>query len=215
MFFYQYSINLEFLLGVNFKSMDLLINNSTKNLLFFYDLCGKMCNPKAFVGIATARRLLGLSTICIEQNLFRKSKRGQIVDLQIRNTRIVPFKSLRDVMQVSTLSAQLGLRSELVEYYRDATALPNGHFLVDLSQRRDERLRYCSNTGFVPTKIWVLDRLKQLKCLGDEHTDSFFSPSDSIVISQTQKSFCLAWPKESISFFCKCTANPLKKTGSA
>ena len=38
-------------------------------------------------------------------------------------------------MQVSTLSAQLGLRSELVDWYRDATSVPYGQFLIELSPR--------------------------------------------------------------------------------
>ena len=44
-------------------------------------------------------------------------------------------------MQGSTLSAKLGLGSELVDCYRDATSVPYGHFLIELSQRTDDRLR--------------------------------------------------------------------------
>ena len=39
-------------------------------------------------------------------------------------------------MQVTTLSTQLGLGSELVDWYRDATSVPFGHLLIDLSPRR-------------------------------------------------------------------------------
>ena len=46
---------------------------------------------------------------------------------------ILPFKSPRDVMQVTTLSAHLGLESELVDWYRDATSFAYGHLLIDLS----------------------------------------------------------------------------------
>ena len=34
-------------------------------------------------------------------------------------------------MQVSTLSAQLGPRSELVDWYREATSVPYGRLLID------------------------------------------------------------------------------------
>ena len=37
-------------------------------------------------------------------------------------------------MQVTTLSTQLGLGSELVDWYRDATSVPFGHLLIDLSR---------------------------------------------------------------------------------
>ena len=41
-------------------------------------------------------------------------------------------------MQVSTLSAHMGLGSELVDWYRDATSVPYGHLLIDLSPRTDD-----------------------------------------------------------------------------
>ena len=139
--------NLEFLQGVNFEFIDSLKNNGTKNLLIFDDSCEEICNSKAFVDIGTAGRHRGFSTIYIKRNLFHQNKLGRDVELQ--NTHIVLFKSPRDVMQVPTLGAQLGLRSELVDWYRDATSVPLGHLLIDLSPRTDDRLLYCTNSGSV------------------------------------------------------------------
>ena len=127
--------SLEFVRGVNFEFIDSLKNNGTKDLLIFYDSCEEICNSKAFVDITTAGRHWGLSTIHIEHNLFHQSKLGRDVELQ--NTHIVLFKSPRDVMQVTTLSTQLGLGSERVDWYRDATSVPFGHLLIDLSPRTD------------------------------------------------------------------------------
>ena len=62
-------------------------------------------------------------------------------DDELQKTHIVLFNSPRDVMQVTTLSRQLGLGSELVYWYRDATSVPLGHMLIDLSPRTDDRLR--------------------------------------------------------------------------
>ena len=149
-FFYQHSQslydvmqkeikNLEFVQGVNFEFIDSLKNNGTKYLLIFDGSCEKICNSKAFVDLATAGRHPGLSTIYIKHNLFHQSKLGRDVELQ--NTHIVLFKSPRDLMQVTTLSAQLGLGSELVDRYRDATSVAFGHLLIDLSPRTDDRLR--------------------------------------------------------------------------
>ena len=42
-------------------------------------------------------------------------------------------------MQATTLSAQLGLGSELVDWYRDATSVPFGLLFIDLSPRTDDR----------------------------------------------------------------------------
>ena len=92
-------------------------------------------------------------------------------------------------MQVTTLSTQLGLGSELVDWYRDATFVPFAHLLVDLSPRTDDRLRYCTNTGSILSKYYIPDRLKQSKVLDDEHTKSLYFPSVPIVFPQMQRSF--------------------------
>ena len=99
--------NLEFEQGVNFEFIDSLKNNGTKYLLTFDDSCEEICNSEAFVDIATAGRHQGPSTIYIKHNLYHQSKLARDVELQ--NTHIVLFKSPRDVMQVTTLSPQLGL----------------------------------------------------------------------------------------------------------
>ena len=140
--------NLEFVRGVNFEFVDSLKNDGTKYLLIFDDSCGEICNSKAFVDISTAGKHHGPSTIYIKHNLFHESKLGR--DNALQNTHIVLFKSHCDVIQVLTLSTQLGLGSELVEWYRDATSVPFGHLLIDLSSRTDDRLRYCTNTGSLP-----------------------------------------------------------------
>ena len=179
--------NLEFVQGVNFEFIDSLKNNGTKYLLIFDDSCEKICKSKAFVDIATAGRHRGLSIIYIKHNLFHKSKLGR--DVEFQNSHIVSFKSPRDIMQVTNLSTQLGLGSELVDWYRDATSVPFGHLLIDLWPRTDDRVRYCTNTGFIPSKFYIPDRLKQSKFLDDEHTSSLHSPSVPIIFPQMQKSF--------------------------
>ena len=185
--------NLEFVQGVNFEYIDSLKNNGTKYLLIFDDSCEEVCNSKAFVDIATAGRHRGLSTIYIKHNLFHQSKLGRDVELQ--NTHIVLFKSPRDVMQGTTLSTQLGLGSELVDWYRDARSVPFGPLLIDLSPRTDDRLRYCTDRGSVPSKFYVPEHLKHLRTLEDEHTKALYSPSVPIAFPQVQKSLSSVLPK--------------------
>ena len=203
-FFYQHSQplydvmrkeieSLEFVRGVNFEIIDSLKNNGTKYLLIFDDSCEEICNSKSFVDIATAGRHRGLSRIYIKHNFFHQSKLRREVELH--NTHIVHFKSPRDVMQVTTLSTQLGLGSELVDWYRDATSVPFGHLLIDLSPRTDARLRYCTNTGSIASKFYIPERLKQSKILDDEHTKSLYSPSVSIHFPQMQRSSPSVLPK--------------------
>ena len=185
--------NLEFVQRVSFEFIDSLKNNGTKYLLIFDDSCEEICNSKALVDIATAGRHRGLSTIYIKHNLFHQSKLGRDVELQ--NTHIVLFKSPRDVMQVTTLSTQLGLGSELVGWYRDATSVPFGHLLIDLSPRTDDRLRYCTNSGSLPSKFYIPERLKHLRNLDDEHTKSLYSSSVPIAFPQMQRSLSSVLPK--------------------
>ena len=136
--------NLDFLLGVYFEFFDSLKKNGTKYLLNFDDSCEEICKSKTFVDLATAGRHRGLSTIYIKHNLFRMSKLRREAELQ--NTHILLLKSPRDVLQLTTLGAQLGLGSELVDWYPDAASVPFGHLLIDLSPRTDDRLRYCTNS---------------------------------------------------------------------
>ena len=98
-------------------------------------------------------------------------------------------------MQVTTLSTQLGLESELIDWYRDATSVPFGHLLVELSPRTDDRLRYCTNSGSVPSKCYLPERLKHLRTLDDEHTKSLYSPSVPIAFPQVQKPLSSVLPK--------------------
>ena len=203
-FFYQHSQplydvmqeeieSLEFVRGVNFEFIDSVKNNGTKYLLIFDDSCEGICNSRALVDIAATGRHRGLSIIYIKHNLFHQSKLGRDVELQ--NSHIVLFNFPHDVMQVTTLSTQLGLGSKLVDWYHDATSVPFGHLLIDLSPRTDDRLRYCTNTGSIPSKFYIQARLKQSKNLDDEHTKSLYSPSVPINFPQMQRSFPSVLPK--------------------
>ena len=157
-----------------------------------------ICNSKTSVDIAIAGRHRGLSTIYIEHNRFHQSELGRDVELQ--NTHIVLFKSPCDVMKVNTASTQLGLGSELVDWYRDATSVPFGLLLIDLSPQTDDRFCYCTNSGSVPSKFYIPERLKHLRTLDDEHTKSLYSPSVPIAFPQMQKSLSSVLPKRVYPF---------------
>ena len=98
-------------------------------------------------------------------------------------------------MHVSTLSTQLGLGSELVDSYRDATSVPFRHLLIDLSPCTYDRLHYCTNTGSIRSKFLIPERPKQSKILDDESTKSLYFPSVPIIFPQIQKSFPSVLPK--------------------
>ena len=180
--------NLEFVQGVHFEFINSLKNNGTKYLLIFDDSCAEICNSEEIVDIVTAGRHRRFRSIYIKHNLFHQSRLWRDVELQ--STHIVLFKSLRNVHHVATLSWQLGLRSALVDWYRDVTSVRSGHLLIDLSPRSDDRLRYCTNSGKIPSKFYVPDNLKNLEYLDDERTKSLYSPSIPIHFPRMQISIC-------------------------
>ena len=99
------------------------------------------------------------------------------------------FKSPRYVICVSTLRGQMGLSSEPVDWYRDATSVRYCHLLIDLSLRTDDRLRFCTNTWSFPSNFYMTEWLKQKKSLDDEHTKFFYPSTVPKFFPQMQKSF--------------------------
>ena len=62
--------NLKFVRGVDFEFIDSLKTNGTKYLLILDESCEEICNSKALVEIATARRHWSVTTIYIKHNIF-------------------------------------------------------------------------------------------------------------------------------------------------
>ena len=189
---------LEFVQGANIEFYDSLKTTVQSTCQYLTVLVNRFAIPKAFVDIATDRRHRGLSTIYIKHNLFHQSKLGR--DVELPNTHIVLFKSPRDVMQVTKLSTQLSLGSEVLDWYRITTSVPFGHLMIDLSPPTDDRIRYCTNSGSVPSKFYNPNRLKHLRSLDNEHTKSFDSPSVPIAFPQLQKSLSSVLPEKVYPF---------------
>ena len=179
--------NLEFVQGAYFEIIFSVKNNCTKYISILDEWCQAIHNSKACVGIATAGQHRGLSTNYSKNNSFHQSKLGLDVELQTKH--FVLFNYCRDVMQFSILSAQLGLGSELVDWYRDATSVAYGRLLIDLSPRTDNRLHYCTNTGSIAWKSFIPERLKHLMSLDDEHTNFRHSLTTPMVLPQMQTAF--------------------------
>ena len=98
-------------------------------------------------------------------------------------------------MQVASLSTQLDLGSELVHWYRDATSVPFGHLVIDLSPRTDDKSRFCTNSGSVLSKFYIPDCFNHIRTLDDQHTIFFYSASVPIAFPQMQKPLSLVLPE--------------------
>ena len=105
-------------------------------------------------------------------------------------------------MQVSTLSAHMVVGSELVCWYRDSTLVPYGPLLIDWSPRTDNRLRFCTNSGSVPSKFFIQNPLKQLElCTMNTHNLSNIQVFQ-VNFRKCKRLFHQFCPKEFVQFLC-------------
>ena len=200
--------NIEFVQGVDFELIQNLPNNGTKYLLIFDDSCEEISSSKEFVKIATAGRHKGLSTVYIKHNLFHQSRLGR--DIELQNTHIVLFKSPRDVLQINTLSQQLGLGSQLKDWYTTATSVPYGHLLIDLTPKTVDSLRYCTNSGSTPSLFFLPQSKQQVTFLNDEHTTSLYSDRVPEIFPELQNNFSQKLSQRFIQFLNECIVNLLR-----
>ena len=117
-------------------------------------------------------------------------------------------------MQVSTFSAQVVLGLELVYCYGDAKPAPCGLLLIDSLPRTDDRLRYRTKTGSIPSKFHVSERLKHLMSLDDKHTTFFCSPIVPISFPQGQNHFPHCCRKDFRRFQKKASRRKISKSSS-
>jgi len=75
-----------------------------------------------------------ISVIFISQNLYGQGKSARTIALNC--SYMVLFKNIRGTSQIATLGRQLypGKSNVLVESFRDATSLPFGYLVIDLTQ---------------------------------------------------------------------------------
>ena len=102
---------------------------------------------------------------------------------------IALFEPPRDVMQVRTLSAQLGHGSELIDWHGDATLYPTAICFLTCRHEQTNKHRVHS------LKVIQPDPLKKSKLLNDECTKYLYSPAVPINFPEMQKSFFSALPK--------------------
>lgn len=74
---------------------------------------------------------LNITVIYINQNIFCQGKSSRNIALNTHYN--ILFRNPRDVQQISRLDSQIGMRGLLGDSYRDATSVPYGYLVVDLS----------------------------------------------------------------------------------
>ena len=89
---------------------------------------------------------------------------------------------------INTLSQQLGLGSQLKEWYQDATSTPYVHSLINLTLKTVDSLRYCTNSGSIISNFYLPAGTETI-FLDDEHTIRFYTPNISNISPKTSKTF--------------------------
>ena len=108
-------------------------------------------------------------------------------DIELQNTHIVSFKSPRDVLQINTLIQQLGLGSQLKDWYTKATSIPYGLLLIDLTPKTVDYLRFCTNSGSISTIFFLPETKQEITFLSDEHTTSLYADNVPNVFPELQE----------------------------
>ena len=80
------------------------------------------------------------------------------------------------------------------EWYQDATSVPNGHLLIDLTPKTVDSLRYCSNSGSTSTKFCLTAGI-ETKFSDDEYKIRHFSPKISKIFPKASKTIHSHLPK--------------------
>jgi hypothetical protein len=117
----------------------------SKPRLIVIDDLMKECNSSVVDLFTRGSHHTNVSVIYITQNLFHQGKGQREISLNAHY--LVFFKSPRDSAQISHLARQVFPNEPkfVVESYKDATAIPHGYLLFDLTQSTSDDCRCRTN----------------------------------------------------------------------
>ena len=201
--------NLEFVQDVNFDIIDSLKNNGTKYPLTLTIHVQRFAIPK---------RLLILQLLLLKDTvewvLYTFSTtcfiKANLCDTLSSRTPTLKSLNLPVTWCQSSRLVQLGLGLNLVDCCPDATFVPYRHLLIDLPPRTEDRLRFCTNTGSIPSKSNSSDWLNYSKLLDNEYAKIFYSPNVESFPHKRKCLFLQSFRKKFVRVLCVCTVNLLQ-----
>ena len=116
----------------------LVADLGTRHLLIFDDMMGGKAIESIVDWFTRKAHHRNTSVIYITQNLFDRAVQHRTISLNAHY--LVLFKNPRDKSQIEVLSRQLQM-SHLRPAYDEATSIPHGYLLVDLSPQTPDELR--------------------------------------------------------------------------
>ena len=133
-------VDIEFIQGLEWKSLEKVEAQKKRILLVVDDLFEEAAKSKEFLALVIAGRHRNIHLVVLRQSISTKS--SKTIDLNV--TQIILFNSPRDSEQIGILGRQLGERHLTMEAYKRATRKPFGHLMIDLDVRSSKTLRYSS-----------------------------------------------------------------------
>ena len=133
--------NISFHEGLPSKEiLDELSDENTKVLIILDDLFNKVVSSENVADVFTSGcHHKGFSCVFITQNIFNQGKFART--LALNSSYLVVFKNIRDASQIGILGRQLypSKGKYFVESYEDATSVPHGYLVIDLTCRGNDR----------------------------------------------------------------------------
>ena len=166
--------NIEFNGSLDFDLIENLPNDGTNYLLVFDDSCDEISRSKQFEKIAIAGTHRKLNCIYIKNILFHKSANAtdtemrNMRDNELQNTHIVLFKSPPYVQQIDVPGKQHGLGNTQWKWYADATSIPYGYPMIDLSPKTNDILRYSTEVTSFPTNFYSPSSRSRITQINDQ-----------------------------------------------
>lgn len=122
-----------------------LFDDKKPRLVVIDDLMRESANENVVDFFTKHSHHLCVSVIFICQNIFHKGK-GQR-DISLNSHYIVAYKNPRDRVQFSTLARQICPQnlSYMKEIFEDATSVPYGYLVMDLTQTTPDHMRNRTN----------------------------------------------------------------------
>ena len=99
-------VDIEFIQGLEWKSLEKADVQKKRILLVVDDLFEEAAKSKEFLALVIAGRHSNIHLVVLIHNLFQQTKSSKTNDLNV--TQIILFKSPRDSEQIGILGRQLG-----------------------------------------------------------------------------------------------------------
>ena len=155
--------------------------NMEPSLVILDDLLTDVYSKQACELFTRGSHHRNLSVILITQNLFHQGRFCR--DISLNAHYIVAFKNVRDKEHFTFLASQLYPEDSVGLYnaYLDATKEPYGYLLLDLTQNKNDGLRFSSH--ICPDEAHPL---VVYSCVGDETSEDELSHSAGVEDGQPE-----------------------------